>query len=445
MREDSRYTLGIVNGSVYRNGEFIQEDVYINDQIIEKIVPRGEKLFCEKIVDCSNKLVMPGFIDPHVHLNLDLGEFKTCDDYQSASKAAAFGGITTFIDFLEPIFYVKEFENKLKKKQQEAKESHIDYSFHTTVGNFKDDVNTLVQKSMNYGIPSIKLFTTYSESDRRCSYSKIREFISNSAFSDVLILIHAENDEIILDSRDIDSIEDYENSRPAAAERIEIETLAKLTSVLKGRVYIVHVTCGSSLEMLKTKYPELLESNLFIESCPQYFNLTKEAFKHENANLFLLAPPLRSEKEQSKLKKNIKIINTIGTDHAPFMKEEKLRYNQLNKIPKGLGSLEYSFSLMYNIFGEQIIPKFTINPAIIHNLYPKKGIIKEGSDADLVIFDPEKKFVIDSGHSNSDYSPYEGKSISGLVESTILRGQFIVKERQFIDIKRGKFINRILS
>ena len=125
----------------------------------------------------------------------------------------------------------------------------------------------------------------------------------------------------------------------------------------------------------------------------------------------LLAPPLRSIEEQKKLKKNISLIDTIGTDHCPFTKEEKMCYKEASKIPKGLGSLEYSFSLMYYLFGNEIIDKFTQNPAKIHNLFPKKGIIQIGSDADFVIFDPVKTFYIDSGQSQSDYSPFENNSL----------------------------------
>lgn len=442
MKEDFRYDMSLVNGSIYRNGNFYREDIYISDQKITKIVPSGKILPCKKTVDCTNKLVLPGFIDPHVHINLDLGEFRSSDDYTSASKAAAFGGITTFIDFLEPINFVEEFDEKLQQKHKEAESSFIDYSFHTTVGNFKDDVKKLVTTSIKNGIPSIKLFTTYSESNRRCSYEKISEFITNSGLFGSLILFHAENDEIILNSRVEDNTAVYENSRPKEAEIEEIEKLAQMVAELKGRIYIVHVTCGSSLDLLKEKYSELLQHNIFIESCPQYFYLTKEVYATENGNLFLLAPPLRSKDEQEKLKKNIGIVNTIGTDHAPFTKEEKLRYAKPSRVPKGLGSLEYSFSLMYNLFGESIIPKYTINPAVIHNLFPRKGIIQEGSDADLVIFDPEKELIIDSGHSKSDYSPYEGSEITGVVDSTILRGEFLVENGKFVATKRGMFIKR---
>ncbi|MHA1419053.1 MAG: dihydroorotase [Candidatus Heimdallarchaeaceae archaeon] len=436
------YDIGLLNGEVYRSGLFTYLDVFIKGQSIAEIVSPEQKRPCIKTVDCTGKLIMPGFIDPHVHINLDLGEFKTSDDYESASKAAAFGGITTFIDFLEPINTVEEFDEKLQKKHKEAELSYIDYSFHTTVGNFTSDVKTLASKSLESGIPSIKLFTTYSESNRKCSYEKIREFIKNSGLTGSLILIHAENDEIILNSNVEDTTAVYEDSRPKEAEIEEIEKLAQMVAELKGRIYIVHVNCGSSLNLLKEKYSKLLQHSIFIESCPQYFYLTKEVYTTENGNLFLLAPPLRSIDEQEKLKKNIGIINTIGTDHAPFTKEEKMRYAKPSQVPKGLGSLEYSFSLMYNLFGESIIPKYTINPAVIHSLFPRKGIIQEGSDADLVIFDPEKELIIDSGHSKSDYSPYEGSKIIGAVDSTILRGEFLVESGKFVATKRGIFIKR---
>lgn len=442
MKDNFMYDLGLINGKVYQDGKFADLDIYIKDHIIAEIVSPGKNPPCEKIVSCTNMLILPGFIDPHVHINLDLGEFKSADDYESASKAAAFGGITTFIDFLEPINSVNEFEAVLKKKQKEAKESYVDFAFHTTVGNYNDDVDKLIKISRENGIHSIKLFTTYSESNRKISYSKLREFLEHSSKSDTLILVHAENDEMILNAAVEDTVADYESSRPAIAEIEEVKKIAKIAEELKGQLYIVHITCGSSIEHLEEEYKELLGKNIFIESCPQYFHLTKELYENENGNLYLIAPPLRSIEEQKKLKVNISSIHTIGTDHCPFTKEEKTRYEEASKIPKGLGSLEFSFSLMYHLFGNEIIDKFSLNPAKIHNLYPKKGIIQVGSDADFVIFDPVKVLYIDSGNSRTDYSPYENMVTKGIVESTILRGEFLVKKRKLVGEKRGKFINR---
>ncbi len=203
------YDLGLINGKVYQDGNFTDLDVYIKDQVIAEIVSPGKKLPCKKIVSCTNKLVMPGFIDPHVHINLDLGEFKSSDDFESASKAAAFGGITTFIDFLEPINKVHEFEAKLKKKQDEAKVPYVDYAFHTAVGNFVDNVDELIKISRKSGIPSIKLFTTYSETNRQISYVKFQEFLKNSSKTNALILVHAENDETILNANVEDTVESF--------------------------------------------------------------------------------------------------------------------------------------------------------------------------------------------------------------------------------------------
>ena len=404
MKDNFKYDLGLINGQVYYKGKFGELDVYVKDQVIAEIVSPGKELPCEKIVSCTNNLIMPGFIDPHVHINLDLGEFTSADNYESASKAAAFGGITTFIDFLEPINRVSEFEEKLKKKQEEAKISHIDYAFHTTVGNFDDNVEELINISKESGIPTIKMFTTYSESNRKISDEKLQEFLKNSSETDTLILVHAENDEMILDANVEDTLEYYERSRPSEAEVIEIEKIAKVASETGGKLYIVHVTCGSSIDLIRKKYGELLGKNIFMESCPQYFHLTKDLFNQENGNLFLLAPPLRSAEEQKRLKDNISSVHSIGTDHCPFTKEEKMRYIKASKIPKGLGGVEFSFSLMYHLFDEEIIDKFTINPAKIHGLFPKKGVIQIGSDADFVIFDPDKTLMIDSGHSKTDFN-----------------------------------------
>jgi len=442
MNDDFKYDLSLVNGKIYQNGDFVELDIYVKDHVIKEIVPQGKELPCEEIVSCTNKLIMPGFIDPHVHINLDLGEFRSADDYESASIAAAFGGITTFIDFLEPITKVQEFDAMLQKKKDESKKSYIDYAFHTTAGNFKDDVDKLISVSSENGISSVKLFTTYSESNRKISDTKLKEFLTNSNKTDTLILVHAENDEIILNADTEDIVEDYENSRPAIAEITEVKKLAEVVDEVKGKLYIVHVTCGSSIEFLKEKYGELLGKNIFIESCPQYFHLTKDVYKREDGRLFLFAPPLRSSEEQEKLKKNITIINTIGTDHCPFTKAEKMKYKKASKIPKGIGGLEFSFSLMYHLFGNNIIDKFTINPAKIHNLFPKKGIIQVGSDADFAIFDPVKTQVLERGQSKSDFNPYENWLTNGLIESTILRGEFIVKDRKFVGTSTGRFIKR---
>jgi len=427
------YDLVLKNGEIYIDQCFLKKNIYING---EKIVRITDKILeSRKSIDCENKLIMPGFIDPHVHFALDLGEFQSRDDFYQGSKIAALGGVTTFIDFLDPILKNDDLEKTLKKRQGLAKESLVDYSFHVTLGNFADNVYDLIDKAKTLGLPSIKVFTTYSDSNRRISLKKLYDLISE----DILVLIHAEKDELITE---VEKVFNYKKSRPWYSEYLQILEIAGIAELKKGYVYFVHTTCGSAIQMVKEKFENLLMNNIFFESCPQYFYLSESKYKEENRKLFLIAPPLRSKKEMIYLKENIDNISTIGTDHCSFTLKDKERYDEVSKIPKGFGSIEYSFSLMYNLFGEKIVDKFTKNPAKIFGLYPQKGKIELNTDADLVIFDPNKEFTIESGHSNSDYSPYEGVTLRGKVESTLLRGELIVKNYEYVGKIKGDFIRR---
>jgi dihydropyrimidinase len=429
------YDLSLINGKVYLDGSFLKKNIYINDDKIVKIT--SKILESKKIIDCFDRLIMPGFIDAHVHFDLNLGEFNSRDDFRQGSIIAALGGVTTFIDFLDPINNNLELKESFDNRMNLAKESLIDYSFHTTLGNFKGDVNELIKDSKAIGLTSIKVFTTYKESNRKISFKKLFELISD----EILVLIHAEKNELITEVNDISK---YEDSRSCDGEYLQMLEITAISEIKNGKVYFVHTTCGSVIEKINEKFGENLKQNVFFESCPQYFYLDKTKYNENNGELFLLAPPLRSVKEKLKLRENIDKINVMSTDHCSFTKEDKRKYSEVSKVPKGLGSIEFSFSLMYNLFGDKIIDKFTKNPAKIFGLSPNKGDISINTDADLVIFNPNKEYMIDSGHSNSNYSPYEGIKLKGKVEKTILRGKLIVDNYEYIGNVKGKFIRRIL-
>jgi dihydropyrimidinase len=428
------YDLVLKNGEIYVDQCFLKKNIYINGEKIVRITDKN--LASKKVIDCTGKLVMPGFIDPHVHFELDLGEFSSRDDFYQGSKIAALGGVTTFIDFLDPILTNAELTEAFNKRQALAKKSLVDYSFHVTLGNYEDDPLQLIEEAKALGLPSIKVFTTYSESNRRISLKKLYELISD----EILVLIHSEKDELITKE---DELFNYKNSRPWLSEYLQILEIAGMTSLKKGNVYIVHTTCGSAIQMVAEKFEHLLsQDKIIFESCPQYFYLNEEKYVKEDAKLFLIAPPLRNSKEMIYLKSSIDHIRSIGTDHCAFTKADKEKYHDVSKIPKGFGSIEYSFALMYNLFGEKIIDRFTKNPAKIFGLYPQKGKIELNTDADLVIFDPNKEFTIDKGHSNAGYSPYEGIALKGKVESTLLRGEVIVKDYKYIGESKGNFLRR---
>lgn len=440
------FDLGIINGRVYIDGKFVETNVYIKSGTIEKI---DAGIFdCEKILDAEGKLVLPGFIDPHVHFSLDFGEFGSRDDFSSGSRAAAFGGVTTYLDFTKPIFSHDEAIEAIRERKKEAEKSCVDYSLHLTLGNFSGDVDELVNTCRKEGIGSIKVFTAYSESNRRCSYEVIEKILEK----EILLMSHSEKDELV--SPQWDEVATYEESRPVKAEMTSVEKLCSImegielgmdsendgTKIRKGRLYIVHVSSGSTVEMVRDDFGTFFNKDIFLESCPHYFTLSSDFYSREDGRLYLMAPPLRDREEVEKLKNNIDFLSTVGTDHCPFMKEEKLKYERADRVPKGIGGIEYSFSLMYTLFGEKIIPKFTSAPAEIFGLV-KKGRIEEGFDGDIAVYDENISRAIDSGVSKCDYSVYENMKTRGKVVTTISRGRIIMDKGIFYG-GRGKFLRR---
>jgi len=426
------YDLGVINGRVFRNGRFSKLNVYTENG---KIAYVGEEIqACEKTIDCENNMLLPGFIDPHVHFSLKVGEFVSADDFVTGSKTAAYGGITTFIDFLEPIVHEDELEKVLMARKEEAKDACVDYAFHATLGNFKGNTGKLVSLCRKHGISSIKVFTTYSESNRQCSYDVIEELM----LKDITVVAHAEEDSLV--DATWKDINNFEKSRSIQAESTAVLKLCEIAERTRGKLYIVHVTAGTTVMLVARKYAKLLGEKIFLESCPHYFYLSSNIFNSKEGGLFLLNPPLREGKEINKMRKSIKSIHSIGTDHCPYMIAEKMKYDTADRVPKGIGGIENSFILMYNLFGNEIIPKFTSVPAKIFGL-ETKGAIEVGNDADLVIFNELVSNNIKETHSRCDYNVYAGLKVKGKLLATIVGGDLIVNRDEFFD-RKGRFIER---
>jgi dihydropyrimidinase len=429
--------LGILNGKIYLEGQWFEGNIYIKNGKVSTI----SKDFCEAVeeYDAQGNCILPGFIDPHVHFALNCGKYTSADDFYSGTKAAAFGGITTIIDFLDPISHSAGFERALSNRLKLAEKSVIDYSFHTTIANLIDEPIELIKKTTNSGIPTIKLFTTYSTSNRRTPDKVIDSLLQMSKENKITLLVHAENDGLVQEGLKL-PIAELETSRPAIAELSEVLKLAEMTRYRDGRMYIVHTSCGTTVERLKENYSDILNKNFILESCPHYFIFSRECFSEEKGFLYTMTPPLRSSEEISKLKNNIEDIFVIGTDHCPFNSFEK-NAQFLCDVPMGIGGIEHSFSIMYYLFGDKIIDRYTKNPALAHGLYPKKGNLYPGADGDIVIFNPGIERVISKWNSKADYSVYEGIRIKGKILSTLSRGRFIVKEGLYSGGK-GEFVRR---
>jgi len=427
------YDLAIINGDAYVNGGFIKTNVYI---LNGKVAALNEEILLAKTTyDAKDRLVLPGLIDPHVHFELGT-KMVSVDDFYNGSKCCALGGITTFIDFLDPICNYREIKHSYNKRKKLASKSVVDYSFHLTVKNPKN-VKEIVDKMKLYNLKSVKLFTTYSDSGRRTYDPEIRELLEYSSLGDYVVSAHVEKDDLI-DLNDSYEVKDLPKSRPSEAETEEALHLAQMVRETKGKMYMVHLSSGHTLEQIKNDYSDIINTSFFIESCPHYFTLSNEKYAEENGYLYTMAPPLRSEEEVRSLKNNFADVYSIGTDHCSYKSKDKAK-QYLKDIPMGIGGVEHSFDIMYHLYGDACIDKMTINPAITFGLYPNKGLISLGADADFMIYDNSRQYIIEKGQSNSDYSAFEGMLVDGKVESTILGGEFVVKKGEFMG-GSGKFV-----
>lgn len=425
--------LGILNGKVYMDGIFAPVNIYIKEGKISSIT--SDRMSCKEEVDAKGGMVLPGLIDPHVHFKLGVGERVSSDDFHAGSVKAALGGITTYIDFLDPVKEANEIGEAFEKRLALAKDSVTDYAFHATIANPKDPAINIIQASKNVGITSIKLFTTYSDTDRRTKDNYIYELLSCSKTEDIKVVIHAENDELIWNRKDI-FVKDHEKSRPVISENVEIMKLASMARETGGNLYIVHVSAGSSVKQLAEQFShELKNQKIILESCPHYFIFDSSVYEKENGYQYTMTPPLRPEHERNLLNEYIDYISTIGTDHCPCDETLK-KQTYTSQIFMGIGGIQYSFLNMYTLFQETIIDKFTKEPAKAYGLFPKKGCIIPGADADILIFDPNDYTTV-----QDEESVYDGKTLKGAIKKVYVRGQLVVEEGN-VHPMAGKYIRR---
>ena len=426
--------LGILNGRVYLNGEFILANLYCKNGKVDTITTSF--LPCVKEYDAAGKMVLPGFIDPHVHFHLSVGANTSKDDFYLGSVKGALGGVTTYIDFLDPVKNTQELEAAFLKRMELASSSVTDYSFHTTIANPTEDAEKLLKAGREKGMPSLKLFTTYSNSDRRTYDGYIDRLLYYSKELESRIVIHAENDDLISTAKDI-LVKDHEASRPVISERSEVIKLAEMAKERDGLLYVVHISAGSTVESLVQNYSsELKKGTILMESCPHYFLKASDCYSEEDGYRYTMTPPLRSESERNLLRRYIEDINVIGTDHCPFdLGLKKAVYT--SQIPMGVGGIEYSFSNMYTEFGSSVISKYTEAPAKAYGLYPHKGTLLPGADADIVIYDDEV-----SSQIADEESIYCGRNLKGKVDQVFLRGNLIVDNGKFLG---NHFSNEHLS
>ncbi|MDD3478170.1 MAG: amidohydrolase family protein [Candidatus Izemoplasmatales bacterium] len=420
------FDLALRNGLVWINHEFQATHIYVEHGRIALMT--SDIFEAKRVVDCTNQWITPGVIDPHVHFDLDLGWTKSVDDFFDGSVSALFGGVTTVIDFLRPTSDAEDLEKSFQERLRESADCQTDVAFHATIKNPTGDIDAYVKKAKELGCVAIKLFTTYSDSGRRTYDDQIVSLLKASQKYQMLISCHVEaDDQIVLSPNQ--TFHDLGRSRPASSETDEALKLAKMVRQHGGYLYMVHTSSGQTIRRLKTAYSDILHERFFIESCPQYFLFNETVWEQPNGALYTFAPPLRNESLRSELESLIGDVDTIGTDHCPFMKSQKFA-STLKHTPLGIGGVEASFPIMVTRFGENILDRMTSNPARIHGL-THKGQLQIGFDADLVVWHKDSHSFIQR-HSQSDYSIYDGIHVTPVIDQVYLRGELRVDGERWI-------------
>ena len=417
----------IKNGLVFLEGKWVKTNLAV---LGEKISYIGNKEApAKEVLDVEGLKVLPGLIDPHVHFELNCGRTTSCDDFYTGSVCAAYGGVTTIIDFLDPTRNAEELEKSYYERIALAKKSLVDYHMHACIREPNGDLEEYVKKVVELGMRTIKLFSTYSDTHRRTYDKDIAELLRLSRKYDVMIEAHIENDDLI-DLRDEYTYKDLPVSRPSLSETSEALKLAKLVRETGGNFYMVHCSSGETLKALKEQFSDILGKKFFVESCPQYFVFNNSVLQREDGKLFTFAPPLRSERERQLLTAYYKDVNAIGTDHCAFMSKEK-DYPSLKGFPLGVGGVEHSFSIMYRRFGDEIIDKMSKNTGILQD-FPSKGTLEVGKDADISIFKELSDYFEKENHGTCDYSIYDGVIGSGEFKHVLVRGKFVLRDRKIV-------------
>ena len=417
----------VKNGLVFLKGKWVKTNLAV---LGEKIVYIGDEIQESKeVIDAEGLKVLPGLIDPHVHFELNCGRVTSCDDFYSGSVAAAYGGVTTYVDFLDPTRNAEELEKSYYERIALAKKSVVDYHMHACIREPNGDLEEYVKTVVKLGMRTIKLFTTYSDTHRRTYDKDIIELLKLSKKYKVMICAHIENDDLI-DLREKYTFKDLPVSRPSLSETSEALKLAKIVRKTGGFFYMVHCSSGETLKALKEQFSDILGKNFFVESCPQYFVFNNSVLEEENGKLFTFAPPVRSERERQLLTAYYKDVVSIGTDHCAFMKKEK-DFPHLMGFPLGVGGIEHSFSTMYKRFGDEIIEKMSKNTGILQD-FPTKGELEVGKDADISIFKEIPDYFEKENHGTCDYSIYDGVLGAGEFVHVINRGEFVIKNRKLV-------------
>ena len=440
-------------GTIITEEKTLLGDLKIEGESIEAIGTSITPIFDDKVIDVTGQYVLPGIIDAHVHYKMPINKVYTIDNFDTGSRAALCGGVTTVIDyaqFVEGYDMIGSLDHRVKEA---IGHSFVDYSMHMTLSG--DALYSLddILKFKKYGINSIKLYTTYNF---MLEYKSIEAILIKAAELDMVVTVHSEDNTIIqkkikeLKAKGKTAVSYHAISRPSISEIKAVEALIDICEKNNVGIHIVHVSSGYTAEIIEAAKKRGVK--VTAETCPHYLMLNSDVYEGKDAPLFVMQPPLRTEAERQLLWEKLisGTFDFITTDHCSYDHHQKFFNHTFYETNGGVPGTETLLPVMWSegVSKGRITPEYLMkilseNPAKIYGLYPKKGTLKVGSDGDIVVIDPQKKITIskDLIHTAADYSVFEGLSLKGYPTLTILRGKIAFNKGKFcLGDPEGQFV-----
>lgn len=462
------------NTTVIRGGQVVlpqavvAADLLIAGETIGAVLAPGAEVPAgTRVIDAAGCLVFPGVVDPHTHIQLDTGIYQTPDDWEIGTRTAAFGGVTTVVDFATQ-FPGMTFEQALEARLAECAPAMIDYGLHMMITELPRDeaeARRWLEALRDSGVPSIKLYTTYRPNYYADDATLLHTF--RAMPRDMIAMLHCENDALVTDAtaRLVESGRTswayHGQARPPEAEVEAIRRVLYLAQVAGAAVYIVHCSTAESIRVVDEARRQNDVPPIYCETCPQYFWLDDSRYAAPDAEQFILQPPLRPAAWQVDLLDAAPALNAVSTDHCDYTIAQKRGFPDFTKTPGGLPGLETSFALTYTYAvhrarerqqaGEPVRPislpelarLMAGDPARLFGLWPRKGALLPGSDADVLIYDPAPQVTIraQDQHTLAGYTPYAGMTVQGRARTVLSRGDVIVDEGRLLGTPgRGRFL-----
>jgi dihydropyrimidinase len=461
----------IKSGTLVTDTEIYTADILVEGEKIAALEPNLDVPGAE-VVDAAGKLVLPGGVDAHVHLDLPMFGTVSSDDHYTGGKAAAFGGTTTVIDFVPQDFpTLRECVDAWRAKADPR--AGVDFGFHMNITRFDEALAGEISGLPDLGITSLKMFTAYNQR-LRLSDGEIFQVLRIASKAGILPLLHAENGDVI-DILVAEALaaghtapEWHARTRPAWGAVEATLRGAALAAQAGSPLYIVHMNVAGEVDQLQ--YARQRGLHVMGETCPQYLFFTEEHLQRSDGAKWVCSPPVRSADDNTRLWQGLKdgAIQTLATDHCPFFYDgtqpilyegqpvsipgKELGQGDFTKIPNGLPGVGDRLPVLwtYGVRSERITPQQFValtstQPAKIFGLYPRKGALLPGSDADIVIWDPERRLIygVAHAHHRTDYNLYENWELVGFPQKVFLRGQLIADDGTWLGrAGQGQYLHR---